>query len=162
MTQPIRSDSASSAPTRSYRTNIGEAGEATSRSRCQIFAFEDFQAGAEPPPGRFSTISDLVSEWEEDPAGRAELEAGRRWVGDQFYGEDGETVRTLRLARGWSQARLAELMATSQPHIARIERGTENLTIETCRKLAGALGIDLNRLDEALRRQEALFRESQR
>jgi len=162
MTQPIRSDSASSTPTRSYRTNIGEAAEATSRRRCQIFSFEDFQTLDEPPPSRFSTIGDLVAEWEQDSAGQAELEAGRRWVADQFYGEDGETIRTLRLAKGWSQARLAELMATSQPHIARIERGTENLSIETCRKLAGALGIDLNRLDEALRRQEALFREGQR
>ena len=162
MTQTIRSDSASSAPTRRYRTNIGEATEATSQNRCQIFAFEDFQTRDDTPRSRFSTIGDLVAEWEQDPAGRAELEAGRRWVADQFYSEDGETVRTLRLAKGWSQARLAELIATSQPHIARIERGTENLTIETCRKLAGALGIDLNRLDEALRRQEALFRESQR
>ena len=162
MTQTIRSDSASSAPTRRYRTNIGEATEATSQNRCQIFAFEDFQTRDEAPPDRFSTIGALIAEWEQDPQGRAELEAGRRWVADQFYGEDGETLRTLRLARGWSQARLAELIATSQPHIARIERGTENLTIETCRKIAGALGIDLNRLDEALRRQEALFRESQR
>jgi transcriptional regulator with XRE-family HTH domain len=62
----------------------------------------------------------------------------------------------LRLRKGWSRTRLAEALRTSQSHVARIERGTENLTIETCRKLAKALDIDLNALDLALRRQEAI------
>jgi transcriptional regulator with XRE-family HTH domain len=62
----------------------------------------------------------------------------------------------LRLRKGWSQTQLANELGTSQPHIARIERGTENVTIETCRRLCRVLGIDMNRLDAALRRQEAL------
>ncbi len=156
MTQTIRSDSVSSGPTKSYKASFGDAGEASSRTRCQILAFENFQTSIEPPPKHFSTIQDLVGDWEQDPAGCADMEEGRRWVAEQFYGEQGETVRSLRLGKGWSQTHLAESMATSQSHIARIERGTENLTIETCRKLARALEIDLNRLDEALRRQEAL------
>lgn len=97
-----------------------------------------------------------MGEWEQDDRRRAALEAGRQWVADAFYSEDGDTVRTLRLHKGWSQARLATELGTSQSHIARIERGTENLTIETCRKLSRALGIDLNTLDQALRRQEAI------
>jgi transcriptional regulator with XRE-family HTH domain len=62
----------------------------------------------------------------------------------------------LRLRKGWSQARLAAEIGTSQPHVARIERGTENLAIGTCRKLCAALDIDLNTLDRALRRQEKI------
>lgn len=78
------------------------------------------------------------------------------------YGEDGDTVRTLRLRKGWSQARLAAELGTSQSHIARIERGTENLTIETCRKLSRALRIDLNTLDRALKRQETIAQGQQK
>ncbi|WP_419584454.1 helix-turn-helix domain-containing protein [Thiolapillus sp.] len=104
----------------------------------------------------------MSAEWEGDAKGRAALEEGRQWVADTFYGEDGDTVRTLRLRKGWSQARLAEALATSQPHIARIERGRENLTIETCRKLTRAWEIDLNTLDQALKRQEAIAQARQK
>jgi ribosome-binding protein aMBF1 (putative translation factor) len=106
-------------------------------------------------------IGQLLDEWERDDQGRAALESGRRWVAETFYNEDGDTVRTLRLRMGWSQTRLADALGTSQSHIARIERGTENLTIETCRKLASALAIDLNTLDQALKRQEAIARAKQ-
>jgi len=156
MTQTTRSASASSGPIRSFEKTVGEAGTATSRTRCQVFSFDDYAASQPPAPARHSTIDDLVEEWEQDDQGRAALEAGRRWVADSFYREDGDTVRTLRLRMGWSQTRLAEALGTSQSHVARIERGTENLTIETCRKLAQALEIDLNTLNEALKRQEAI------
>jgi len=89
------------------------------------------------------------------------LEEGRRWVARTFYGEEGDTVRTLRLRKGWSQTRLAEALGTSQSHVARIERGTENLTIETCRKLGMVLDVDMNTLDAMLRRQEVLARAKQ-
>lgn len=104
----------------------------------------------------------MAAEWEQDPKGHAALEEGRQWVADAFYGEDGNTVRTLRLRKGWSQTRLAEELSTSQSHVARIERGTENLTIETCRKLSRALGIDLNTLDQALKHQEAIAQAKQK
>ena len=71
-------------------------------------------------------------------------------------------MRAFRLRKGWSQTRLAEELSTSQSHVARIERGTENLTIETCRKLSTVLGIDLNTLDQALKRQEAIAQAKQK
>ena len=162
MTKTTPSGSASSAPIKTYKASYGNSGEAASQTRCQIFAFEDFLAPGKPPPARHSTIEDLVAEWDQDPAGQAELAEGRRWVADSFYGEEGVTVRSLRLNKGWSQTQLADMLSTSQSHIARIERGTENLTIETCRKLARALEIDMNLLDQALRRQEVLARSGQR
>ena len=73
-------------------------------------------------------------------------------VAANFYAQDGDTLRSLRLRHGWSQGRLAAAPATSQSHVARIERGTGNLTIATCRKLANVFGIDLKTLDEILRR----------
>ena len=71
-------------------------------------------------------------------------------------------MRTLRLRKGWSQSRLAKALETSQSHVARIERGTENLTIETCRKISKALEIDMNTLDQALKRQEAIAQAQQK
>jgi len=130
--------------------------ETTSRTRCQVFVFEDYTALQPQAPAEHTTISQLMGKWEQDDQRRVALEAGRQWVADTCYGEDGDTVRTLRLHNGWSQTRLAEELGTSQSHVARIERGTENLTIETCRKLSRALGVDLNTLDRALKRQEAI------
>lgn len=152
---------ASSAPTERFEKVFsppGMAVETTSRTQCQVFVFEGYTAPQPQVPAEHTAIRQLVGEWERDDQRRAALEEGRRWVADTFYGEDSDTVRTLRLRKGWSQTRLAAELGTSQSHIARIERGTENLTIGTCRKLSKALGVDLNRLDRALRRQEAIAR----
>ena len=110
----------------------------------------------ESVPENYLSIDDLVSEFGADAKTRAELEEGRRWVADAFYAGDGDTVRTLRLKKGWSQTQLADELATSQSHVARIERGTENLYINTCRKLCAALDIDMNTLNELLQRQAVI------
>jgi len=162
MKRATLSASASSAPTKSFEKIFGETGAATSRTRCQVFAFEAYTAPQPQAPTNHTSVGQLVTKWEQDAKGRAALEEGRQWVAGTFYGEDGDTVRTLRLRQGWSQARLAQELATSQSHIARVERGTENLTIETCRKLSRALGIDLNTLDQALKRQEAIVAAKQK
>lgn len=162
MTKTTQSASASSAPTKSFEKVVGPAGAATSRTRCQVFAFDAYTPQRPEAPAKHTSISALAAEWEQDAQGRASLEEGRQWVADAFYGKDGDTVRTLRLRKGWSQTRLAEELSTSQSHIARVERGTENLTIETCRKLSMALGIDLNTLDQALKRQEAIAQAKQK
>ncbi|WP_197491417.1 helix-turn-helix domain-containing protein [Methylomonas methanica] len=109
-------------------------------------------------PAHHKTIDQLVDKWSKDEKRREALQQARHWVADKFHGEDGETVRTLRLKKGWSQVQLATELSTSQSHIARIERGTENLAIETCRKLCVVLGVDMNTLDAALHRQEALVK----
>ncbi|MFB1488914.1 MULTISPECIES: helix-turn-helix domain-containing protein [unclassified Thiocapsa] len=164
MTQAIPSASASSAPIKSYEKVVGQPGtavETSSNARCQIYTFEDYAVPKAKAPARHVTIGDLVECWEQNPEKRAAIEEGRHWVAETFYPGDGDTVRTLRLRKGWSQTRLAEALGTSQSHVARIERGTENLAIQTCRKLAAALDIDLNTLDQALNRQEAIVRAKQ-
>ena len=156
MTPAIPSASASSAPIKSFEKVVSQPGTATetsSRTRCQVFAFEAYTAPRPSTPAKHTTIRELVSQWEKNEKRRVALEEGRQWVAETFYGEDGDTVRTLRLRKGWSQSRLAKALETSQSHVARIERGTENLTIETCRKISKALEIDMNTLDQALKRQ---------
>ncbi len=159
MMKTIPSANASSAPTKSFEKHVGVSGITTSLTRCQVFEFQAYVTQLPVVPAKYTSVSQLVAEWEEKDESRNALDDGRTWVAETFYGEDGDTVRTMRLRKGWSQAHLAKELATSQSHIARIERGTENLTIETCRKLARALGIDLNTLDQALKRQEVIVNE---
>jgi transcriptional regulator with XRE-family HTH domain len=81
---------------------------------------------------------------------REELLDARRWVADTVLAGKPVTMRTLRLRRGLSQAQLAEAIGTQQPHVARIERGQADPQLGTCRRIAHALGVDLNTLDQAL------------
>jgi ribosome-binding protein aMBF1 (putative translation factor) len=160
MTQAIKSLAASSRRTHFFERFVGQtgvlAGAATVAQPCAVFQCEDHAAAMPEVPAAHQSIGDLVSNWSKDETRRVALEQARAWVADTFHAEDGDTVRTLRLSKGWSQTQLANELGTSQPHVARIERGTENVTIETCRRLCRVLGIDMNMLDAALRRQEAL------
>ena len=132
--------------------NVVHDTQASTQTPCRVFEFP--QPESDEVPASYTSIDDLVHELESDAGRKAAIEKGRRWVAETFHGDDGVTVRTMRLQIGWSQAELAKEIGTSQSHIARIERGTENLAIRTCRKLCNALKIDMNTLDLALQRQE--------
>ena len=54
-------------------------------------------------------------------------------------------IRNLRVARGWSQAHLAELTGLSVRTVQRIENGA-NPGLESLNRLAAALGVDLAEL----------------
>jgi transcriptional regulator with XRE-family HTH domain len=55
--------------------------------------------------------------------------------------EVGRTVRRLRTARGWSQTTLAERAGLGRVTVARIEGGTQDVTLSTLGALATALGV---------------------
>lgn len=157
------SPSASSDHTKTYERVISPSSEvrgdaSTARSPCKVINIDARVNSLDPVLEKYTPIGDLVARWNKDDSRRAAMEDARRWFASEFHSDDGDTVRTLRLRKGWSQARLAKMMETSQPHIARIEGGTENLHIATCRRLSIALGVDLNTLDQALRRQETITR----
>jgi ribosome-binding protein aMBF1 (putative translation factor) len=126
-----------------------------------MYSFEAFTTTSKPVPAKHSPISSLIDEFSSKENGNAHIQNGRRWVAETFYGDDVETIRTLRLRKGWSQSQLAAQLNTSQSHVARIERGTENVTIDTCRRLSSVLGVDLNQLNQALMAQEKILREKQ-
>lgn len=54
-----------------------------------------------------------------------------------------DAVIALRLARGWSQAELAERVGTKQANISRLESGLANPGVKFLQKLASALGETL-------------------
>lgn len=74
------------------------------------------------------------------------MQAARRQVAVDFYAQSGSPIARARLARGWSQARLADAVGTSQSHIGRMETGRDNVTIATVAKLADALNVDRGEL----------------
>lgn len=104
----------------------------------------------EPIPAGYTTIDDVVAEFERDPALQDELLEARRWIADTVLAGKPVTLRTLRLRKGWSQAQLAAAIGTKQPHVARIERGQADPQFDTCRRIAHALDVDLNTLGQAL------------
>ncbi len=57
------------------------------------------------------------------------------------FGDMMSMIRTLREARGLTQAQLAELAATSQPQIRRLEAGERQLSKEWAQRLAPHLGV---------------------
>jgi DNA-binding XRE family transcriptional regulator len=76
-------------------------------------------------------------------------EAGK-WVADQFYAGH-QTLTTLRLRAGLSQAELGALCGMQQPHISRYESGRHEPGVFQAAALAKALGVSLDTLVEALR-----------
>jgi transcriptional regulator with XRE-family HTH domain len=53
----------------------------------------------------------------------------------------GATVRALRLKRGWSQDVFADKTGLHRAHVGEIERGESNVTIQTLKIVADALGV---------------------
>ena len=160
MKQITQSPNVSSQPTKAFEitSSADFITETSSRVKCKVFLFEQYNGEKAPTPPQHMAIGDLIATWDKDANRKAALEEARRWVNESFHGDEGDTVRTFRLRKGWSQTRLSQEIGTSQSHIARIERGTENITIETCRKLCQALEIDLTSLDQALQHQEEIAR----
>ncbi len=94
-------------------------------------------------------IDDLVAELEQDPENAKAIAKGRQWVAESFYA-DRSSVAALRLRKGWSQAELARRAETSQPYIARLERGLVDPQVSTVKKLAQALGVPVAELVDAI------------
>jgi transcriptional regulator with XRE-family HTH domain len=58
----------------------------------------------------------------------------------------GQRIRTLRLNKGISQEKLAELADLHRTYIGMIERGDKAVTIITLKKLSLALNVSINEL----------------
>ena len=81
------------------------------------------------------------------------LERARARLAGSIKKSEGPTLRAKRLEMGWSQTKLAELLETSQSHVARIEKGDENLQLSTLRKLCKCFKIDMNSVEKLLSNQ---------
>jgi DNA-binding XRE family transcriptional regulator len=90
----------------------------------------------------FINIDDLVALEEATPEGRAEVAEARRELSESLVRQQGASLKALRLSRGLSQAKLGELVGTSQAHIARIENAAQDIQLNTVERIAAALAIE--------------------
>lgn len=58
----------------------------------------------------------------------------------------GQAVRKVRLAKGLSQEKLAELAEIHRTYIGDVERGTRNISLVNMTRIASALDMPLSRL----------------
>ncbi|WP_051234211.1 helix-turn-helix domain-containing protein [Halomonas halocynthiae] len=146
-------------------TSAGLGGHKSPSSRLakKVYDFEyHLDSKRAQAPGCATSIQDVVANSEKNPRKKAALERARARIADQVSRGDGDTVKSLRLRKGWSQTTLSTLLGTSQSHVARIERGSENVTWETMRKLCDTLDVDMNTIDTMLQRQRSAFESSQK
>lgn len=83
----------------------------------------------------------------------AQMQQARRNLGALIYSDEPETLSALRLSAGLSQAKLAMLVGTSQPHVARIEGGQTDPGTDVIARIAIALGVDEPKAFSAIRLQ---------
>lgn len=55
-------------------------------------------------------------------------------------------VASIRKAKGFSQAELADLAGVEQPTISKLERGNQSVTLRTIKAVADALGVPVSDL----------------
>ena len=58
----------------------------------------------------------------------------------------GTRIRTFRLKKGWSQDVFAERCGLHLAHMGEIERGESNVTVQTLKIIADALGVRIRDL----------------
>lgn len=125
---------------------------ATHVAACQVLVMDDFLPEVKLPSG-YVTPSSLLKRYSARHDRAENLAIARKKLASELYADE-VTLRNWRMQRGWSQTTLAGMIGSKQSHIARIERGSEDLMFSTCQKLCTAFGVDMNQLSEALKNQQ--------
>lgn len=106
--------------------------------------------------GKGKPISEVIKRLEADPVKKAALGRARSRLSSALESAEGRrTLTSLRLARGLSQAALAEMIGQKQPNIAKLEREGADLRASTIRKLAVALDTSADDIIELTKPQNA-------
>lgn len=53
----------------------------------------------------------------------------------------GDTIRALRLKKGWSQDVFSDRSGLNRAHVGEIERGESNVTVQTLKIIADTLNV---------------------
>ena len=104
--------------------------------------YREFTVARPLPLKRTRSLSDVMAALEADVSVAKELPSARKVVGESLYGAEARTLAAMRLRAGLSQSQLAAKVGTSQPHLARIERGQCDPGTDLIVRLAAALDID--------------------
>lgn len=129
------------------RSDGGHATATTIQSEIVHFDFSQMKA---VPPGT-TLLLDFLDEFDADPVIADKLVEARKQVGIDLTPADG-AIRLchLRMAKGMSQADLADAINVKQPMISLLESRKQKPTEETIRSLAAALEVSFDTLMMAL------------
>jgi len=146
---PVRGESFKPMTASTSQVTADVPAPASSTRRSSVVWVDEFRPRDIPAPEDYEDIDDVVARHETDNERRRYLEEARIALAtreqDRFTG-----LAALRLRKGWSQKRLADEVGTSQPHIARLEVGHEDILMSTARRLATALGTSIEEINTAL------------
>lgn len=117
----------------------------------------EFSVKPTPLSQKNSRFKGLLERISSDSNLRSEIQDARAWVADTLLDPEGETIRSLRLKKGWSQQDFADRLLTTQAQVARIEKGNTDPRRSTCKKIREVLGITAEKLDEIMERQERIY-----
>ena len=143
----------SQATSRSESSLIGNPSNSVATSTGDV-VYREFGTDRPLPLANTSGLASLVQEFEADPGMGVSAEA-RRKLAAEMYADEQETFSALRLSVGLSQAQLAERANTTQPYIARIERGQLDPGTDMISRIAQALGLPEDKTFRAIRNQRA-------
>lgn len=131
---------------------IGARSEIKTGSPAPVI-YREFNTPRPMPVANATGLDSLLAEFEADAEMAEAMAQARQELAAEIYQDEPETLSALRMAAGLSQAQLAKLAETSQPHIARIERGVTDPGTDMIARIATALEIDEVRAFRAIRHQ---------
>jgi DNA-binding XRE family transcriptional regulator len=91
-------------------------------------------------PVRAVSVRNRLAVLEADPRRAKLLQEARRSLSGSGVIEK-NSLKQLRLSRGYSQEQLAKLMGSTQAQVAKLEAGRPDVRLSTVVKIAAALGV---------------------
>lgn len=99
-----------------------------------------------PRTGRLPLGTAIAQREAADGQFRERMSRARTRLAAELANDHQNCVARMRLARGLSQQRLAELASITQPHLAKIESGRLSIQFATAVRLAQALNVTVDEL----------------
>lgn len=127
----------------SFKTNTGQV------SKIYTVQIQDWARPHVDKP-RARSVADFTRAQEGDSRKAAAMQQARKRLAPNMEACEGESLRTLRLKKGWSQAELARRIERSQPQVARLESKRQDPTLSTLKRIANILEIDIETVVRAV------------
>lgn len=117
--------------------------------------YQEFHVARPLPLPNTVSLASLINEFESEPGGAAGMAQARQNLAANLYADEPETLSSLRLRAGLSQAQLAMRAETTQPYIAKLEAGRADPGTHMIARIAQALGVEEALAYRAIRNQLA-------
>lgn len=100
-------------------------------------------------------IDDFINELlAQEKIHEGDLHDARKVVADVIYEGQPDSLKTLRLRAGLSQAQLAKKIGMKQPNVCEFEAGKRRPNVDTLKKLADALGTTTDAVLKSINQSE--------